>query len=546
VTGSELLAHALRRVGVDDFFYLMGGPMLPAERACLDLGLRGVDVRHEQAAAMAAHAYARVRRRPGVCIAASGPGTANLGTGVLNALVDCAPVVAIGGSSPVSAFGHGAFQEVDQVAMMRPLTKWAERVHTTARIPELVERAFHVATSGCPGPVYLDLPGDVLYLDTVRPGVLDAPPAPLPWEAHPPGDPRLVERAAALLAAAERPVAISGGGALWADAAAALRAFVERAGVPFYTTPQGRGVIPEDHELSFLTARATAFREADLVLVVGTRLNFIVGHLRAPRFAADARVIQVDVDAAELGAHGRRVDVGICGDARAVLGQLTQAVDGLPTAAQRAWVERLRAVDAVKREEQEEAISTDAVPIHPLRLCREVREVLPRDAILVVDGQEILNYGRQSIPSFEARHRLNSGPFGIMGVGVPFGLGAQVARPDRLVVVLHGDGSFGINGMEMDTAARHGLPLLCVVSNNGGWTGDPDRSKPGRDLGYTRYDRMVEPFGCHGEHVETPDEIRPALDRALAAVRAGRPALVNVVTDFMARAVSARAAVYET
>jgi thiamine pyrophosphate-dependent acetolactate synthase large subunit-like protein len=547
VTGSELLAHALKRQGVEDFFYLMGGPMLPAEKACLDLGIRGIDVRHEQAAAMAAHAYARVRRTPAVCMAASGPGTANLGTGVLNALVDCAPVVAIGGSSPVAFYGHGAFQEVDQVAIFRPLTKWAERAYHPARIPELVEKAFQVATSGCPGPVYLDLPGDVLYAEAERPKLLDQPAAALPWDAHAGPEDAQVEAALRMLEEAERPLVVSGSGTLWADAAEELRAFVERFQVPFFTTPQGRGVIPEDHELSFLTARATAFRGADLLLVVGTRLNFIVGHLRAPRFSATARVIQVDVDPTELGAHGRRIDLPICADAKAVLGRLASAVDGRqPTAGQREWAARLRAIDAVKGQEHEEAIGTDQSPIHPLRLCKEVRDVLPRDAVLVVDGHEILNYGRQTIPSFEPRHRLNSGPFGIMGVGVPFGLGAKAAQGDGLVVVLHGDGSFGLNAMELDTAVRHHLPFLCVISNNGGWSADPDRSKPGRDLGYTRYDRMVEAFGCHGEHVESPEDIRPALARALEAVRGGRPALVNVVTDYAARAVTARAPVYET
>ena len=181
-------------------------------------------------------------------------------------------------------------------------------------------------------------------------------------------------------------------------------------------------------------------------------------------------------------------------------------------------------------------MATDQMPIHPLRLCKEIRDFLPRDAILAVDGQEILNYGRQSIPTYVARHRLNSGPFGTMGVGLPFGLGAKAAKPDAMVLVLHGDGSFGLNGMELDTAARHNLPVLVVISLNGGWTADPKREKAGRELGYTRFDQMAESLGCHGEWVEKPEDIRPALERAAAALKAGRPALVNVVTDFAARA----------
>ena len=190
-----------------------------------------------------------------------------------------------------------------------------------------------------------------------------------------------------------------------------------------------------------------------------------------------------------------------------------------------------------------EDVRVDQVPIHPLRLCKEVRDFLDRDAILVVDGQEILNYGRQAIPTYAAGHRLNSGPFGTMGVGLPYGLGAKAAKPEAQVLVLHGDGSFGLNAMELDTAARHQLPVITVISLNGGWTADPERNKPGRDLGYTRFDRMAEALGCYGEHVETPDGIRPALERA---AEAGVPAVVNVVTDWRARATTVQFADYST
>jgi acetolactate synthase-1/2/3 large subunit len=186
------------------------------------------------------------------------------------------------------------------------------------------------------------------------------------------------------------------------------------------------------------------------------------------------------------------------------------------------------------------------VPIHPLRLCKEVRDFMGRDAILCVDGQEILNYARQSIPCYRPGHRLNSGPFGTMGVGLPFGVGAKAACPDKDVVVLHGDGSFGLNAMEIDTAVRHKLPILIVISLNGGWTADPEQTKPGRNLGYTRFDRMGEALGCHGEHVEEPGDIRPALERAAAAVRDGKVAIVNVVTDWRARASTASFTNYTT
>ncbi|HKF15759.1 MAG TPA: thiamine pyrophosphate-binding protein [Candidatus Dormibacteraeota bacterium] len=539
MTGNEILARALREHGVDHVFFLMGGPMIDAENACLDAGVRMIDVRHEQAAAMMATAYSRVLSRPSVCMAASGPGTTNLVTGVAHAFVDCAPVIAIGGSSPVRQYGMGAFQEMDQVAMMRPITRWAERAYDARRIPELVAAAFRHAFAAQPGPVYLDMPGDVLYRDV--------DPSDVRWvepdiaRQRPLGDPQLVDRAIALLEKAERPVLIAGSGILWSAAAGELQAWVERSRMPFWTTPQGRGVIPEDHPLCFLNARATAFGAADLVFVIGTRLNYVIDFGRPPRIAAEARMIQIDLDPAELG-RTRHVDVGIAGDARAVLTQLLDALDGRLAGRFDRWVAYLADVNEEKRLDAERAMSTDQLPIHPLRLCREVRDFLERDAILCVDGQEILNFGRQSIPTYVPGHRLNSGPFGTMGVGLPFGLGAKLARPDEQVVVLHGDGSMGLNAMELDTAVRHRINVLTIVSNNGGWTAS-DRRKAGRDLGYTRFDLVAKALGCHGEHVERPDDIRPALGRA---AESGKPAVVNVVTDAAARARTARFATYST
>ncbi|HEV8616317.1 MAG TPA: thiamine pyrophosphate-binding protein, partial [Methylomirabilota bacterium] len=431
ITGSEVLAQSLRSQGVDTLFYLMGGPMLETEAACINLGIRAIDTRHEQAAALAAHAWTRVTKRPGVCMGCSGPGTTNLVTGVANAFTDAAPLVAIGGSSPRIFLGTEAFQEIDQVAVMRPVTKWADRIYDARRIPEIVATAFRQATSGRPGPVYLDLPGDVLGEKVEEEKIV----YPTAWRPAPRtlGDPNAIREAIALLARAERPVIIAGSGVWWSDGAAALQAFVEAAGIPFYTTPISRGLVPEDHALAFLNARSTAFAEADVVLVVGTRFNWVIQFGRPPRFAADLKVIHVDINPTQLG-HNRAVDVPIAGDARAVLEQLTAEAKGkLEPRRYSTWTGKLRTLDAEKSSEMDKAMSNDNAPIHPLRLCKEVRDFLKRDAILVVDGQEILNYGRQAIPTFVPGHRLNSGAFGCMGVGVPFGVGAKVAAPDTQV-----------------------------------------------------------------------------------------------------------------
>ena len=528
MTGNELLARALRRSGVDDLFFLMGGPMIGCENACLGQGIRMIDVRMEQAASMMANAYSRLGRRVGVCMAASGPGTVNLLTGVANASVDGAPVFAIGGASPVSEAGMGAFQEIDQLALARPITKWAERCYDPRRIPELVSTAIRHALSGKPGPVYLDMPGDVLYADVPEESIDWSV---TPFEpARPAGAAGDVERALAIISGSERAVLLSGSGILWSAAHEELRALVEAAEIPFYATPQGRGTIEEDHRLSFVAARSTAFREADCIVLVGTRLNYVVNYARPPRFSADAKLIQIDIDPSEIG-RSRPVDAAIVGDAKTVLQQLVSAGNLHPDR-RRAWVDHLAELNRKKLAAAEEQLGVDQKPIHPLRLCKEIRDFMDRDAVLSVDGQEILNYARQSIPIFTPGHSLNSGPFGTMGVGLPFGLGAKVALPDSQVIVLHGDGSFGINGFELDTAVRHDLPVITVISNNGGWTA-LDSFKAGRDLGFSRYHDVASGFGCYAERVEEPDEIRPALERAKAS---GKPALLNVITDAHARA----------
>ncbi len=542
-SGSKILARALKLQGVDTMFYIMGAPMLAAENACIDEGIRAIDVRHEQAAAMMAHAYTRLTNRVGVCMAASGPGVTNLVTGVANAWADAAPLLAVGGAAPMNKWGTGAFQEMDQVALFRPITKWAERVIDAKRIPVMLATALRQAVSGKPGPVYLDIGGDILYQQVEESQVYYPDPARTLARHRPSGNPEAVAEAIALLAKAEKPIIMTGSGILWSQASPDLQRFVEMSSIPFYTTPTGRGVVPDDHALSFLSARATAFAEADLLLVVGTRANYIYGHLTAPRFRADAKLIQVNIDAAEIGVT-RECDVGIVGDAKAVLQQLTAEGKGkLDPKRYGAWVGHLAEINHAKGAKMVEKMSSDKLPIHPLRLCKEIGEFLDRDAILVVDGQEILNYGRQSLQTFVPGHRLNSGAFGTMGVGLPFGIGAKVAHPDKQVLVLHGDGSFGMNAMELDTAVRYKIPVVTVISLNGGWTAEDETRKPGRYLGYQRYDKMAQALGCHGEYVEDPREIKPALKRAFAS---GLPALVNVRTDGKARAVTTKFTDYST
>jgi thiamine pyrophosphate-dependent acetolactate synthase large subunit-like protein len=542
--GSRLIAEGLKEEGVEIIFYIMGGPNFDLSIHADQLGIRLLDVRHEQAAAMMAHAYSRVTRKTGVCMGAGGPGALNLLTGIANAYLDACPVLALGGSSSVSLYDLGDFQELDQVSIFTPVCKWAVRVYEARRAKEYIHLAMVRAHHGKPGPVYLDMPGNVLYekVDDSR----VAPRPILKVMAPPSPNSRSIEEAVELLRKARKPILLSGSGVFWAAAGEEMRRFVETTGIPFFTSPQGRGVVPDDHPRCFLGARSLAFREADVVLVVGTRLNFIIGQGRPPRFSAEAKFVQVDVDSEEIG-RVRSIELGIVGDAKAVFKQLTAVARGrVRFGEDSAWVQRLKSKDRENREKIAPLLNSDQVPVHPFRLCKEIRDFIPRDAILAVDGHEIMNMSRQAIPSFTPGARLNPGPNGCMGVGLPFGLGAKVAAPERTVVVLNGDGSLGMNLMELDTAVRYGLPILIVVSNNAGWTARPkgDVRLPGRELGHGRYDLVAQGFGAYGELVEDPHTIRPALERGMREVREGRPALINVLTEPTAMAHTVQFASY--
>ena len=533
VEGSYLVARTLKEEGVEHLFFLMGGPNYEIINNAEDFGIKVTDFRHEQAASMAAHGYARVTGKPGVTTAASGPGTLNLLTGQYTAWADCAPMITLGGAGPISDFGRDGFQEVDQVGVFEPISKAVMRPTDPARYPEHISTAFRLSTSGRPGPVYVDCNEDVLYGKVEETEVPSA--TRVSGRARPAGDPDLIKQAVKLLSQSKRPIVFAGGGVWWSQAYDELRTLVERTGIPFYTSPMSRGLLPDDHEMSFPAARSGAFRRADVVLVVGTRFNWMMTF--GKRIAEESKVIQIDIHGAELG-HNRSVDVGIEGDAKIVLQQMIDQVEstGFESKAETEWIESLREADAARRERVAPLENSTQRPIHPLRLCKDLRDVMDRDAILTVDGNEILHFGRQSMPTYVPGHRLNSGPSGCMGVGLPYAIGAKMAKPDKQVVSLHGDGALGMNVQDFDTAVRHNLPIIIVVSNNEGWTARVEGiRKPGRELGFTRFDKIAEALGGHGELVEDPADLTGALERAFDA---GVPAIVNVRTDPTSRALS--------
>src|SRR5688572_21402738 len=328
MTGSEILAKCLKQEGTKDLFYIMGGPMQLCQTHCAKEEIHMVDVRHEQAAALSAQAYSRLLQKPGVCMAASGPGVINLTTGIANALIDCAPVVAIGGSSAISVFGRQTCQEIDTFAVMKTCSKWSRRVVNLKRSPEQVNNAFQKAMGGKPGPVYLDFPADVLY-DKIPEEEVDWRLSGRPLlNPRPLGEQARVDELIDALSKAKQPLIVSGSGVIWSKAWTEMQSFVEKAGIPFYTTPQGRGVVPDDHPLSFLTMRSTAFKDADLIVVLGTRMNYIIGHAAPPRFNAAAKIARIDIDPTEIATAARKVDIGIVGDCRSVLNQILTGLKG--------------------------------------------------------------------------------------------------------------------------------------------------------------------------------------------------------------------------
>ncbi len=532
VYGSDMVAKALKKQNVKVVFTLSGTPIFGVYDSLAKEGVRLIDVRHEQAAILMAQGYARVTGGPAVALVDSGPGVLNAITGIANCYQGSAPVIVLAGQNKIEEFELGAFHETRHLELVRPITKWCATAYQSGRIPEYIDMAFRKAVRGLPGPSFVDFPQDVLE-DEIKadvsiadsPSVLSGPYADL----------CLVAEAVDLLHDAERPLVIYGSGIIWSGAHSELLKFVETAGIPAIPTPLARGCIPDDHPLSCFNARSRAMAQSDAVLFIGARLNFILGYGRPPRFNSSARTIQVDIAADEIG-RNRSVDLGLVGDARAVLKQFVDQWKQKGYPANRSWAVELKGQEENTKKKWMEWAVSPAKPINPIRLCHEIAQFINRDAVVCIDGGEILDFARNVIPSYAPASRLNPGVSGLLGVGIPYAIGAKLAHPDRQVLCLCGDGAFGLNGMELDTAARHGLHIVVVVSNNACWglcTNAQlgtygEECTFGTRLSYTRYDSIAQGMDCYGETVEEPDQIRPALERAF---KAKKPALLNVITD---------------
>jgi len=543
VTGSHLICSALKLEGVTNIFALAGDHILPVLDVMADQDFRIIDTRHEQAAVHMADAWSRITEQPGICMYTT-PGFANAIPGLTNAMHTESPVISIAGCADLHDLGRGAQQEIDQVGMATPTTKGSFMVHDVRRIPEFIARALRLAFSGRRGPVHLTIPIDIQEQSVDEDEVVFYKPDEYRPKASMQADPDLVRQAIALLRQAQKPLILAGSAAGYTLSGEALQRFIETTRLPVLTEEQSRGLISDDHPHAFgffergLNRAAAKVREADLVVLLGRKQDFTIGFCRPPNIATEAKIIQVDPSPLEIG-RNRGVAVGMVGDVTSVLDQMTEEA-AHHTWKQLPWLEELRAV-RVAQATWAEDLARAETPMHALFVHKTLKSMLRPDDCLVFDGGDFCHFGRSLLPALKPKHWFYVSSLGMLGSSLPTALAAKIAYPNSRVIMLTGDGAFGFNGMEFDTAVRHNLNILAILGNDSAWGIDRQiqlglYSRPvATDLLQTRYDQVVQGLGGYGELVSRPEDLEPALQRALAS---GRPALLNVVVQ---RAISPRA-----
>ena len=532
IHGGWIVAKMLKREGVEVVFTLSGGHIAALYDGCKREGIRVVDTRHEQAAVHAAEGWAKCTRTPGVAILTAGPGVTDGVTGVANAYLASSPVLVIGGAAPLSLWDRGALQEMNQIDLLRPITKWARTVHETTRLGEYTASAFRQMLNGKPGPTFLEMPMDVLnnLVDTetlIDPGE----PESYRYGGRIAPDPDMIVKAAALLEKAQHPVIMAGTSVWWCNASEPLRQLAERINAPVFLNGAGRGCLPPTHPLFFTSARRKALEGADTILAIGTRMDFRLNHGQPPLIPAQANIIWFDLAGEDIGVN-RGAAVGLVGDVGLSMRYLAEATKQLNAGD---WLDYIRAEERVASARDEAAMNSDAVPVHPMRLCREIRDFIDEDTTVIGDGGDIVSYGGRVINVYKPGYWLDSGPMGCLGTGTGFAMATQIARPGKKVLILHGDGAFGLNGMEFESMVRQQLSIVSIIGNDGAWgqIKHPQKAILGHAMAAElspgiRYDKMVEALGGYGELVQRADDIRPALERAFAA---GLPACINVLID---------------
>jgi acetolactate synthase I/II/III large subunit len=537
ISGGHLVAKALRAEGIEVIFTLCGGHIIDIYDGCIDEGIKVIDVRHEQVAAHAADGYARVTGRPGCAVVTAGPGTTDAVTGVANALRAESPMLLIGGQGALNQHRMGSLQDLPHVDMMRPITKFASSVLTTERVADMCSMAFREAFAGAPGPAYLEIGRDILDAKVPVENAV------IPESGHyrastkSTGDPNDVDRLADILMKAERPCVLLGSQVWTSRGADGAAEFVRTLNIPAFMNGAARGTLPPGDPHHFHLTRRYAFKNADVIVIVGTPFDFRMGY--GKRLSQDATVVQIDMDYRTVGKN-RDVSLGLVGDPGAILSAVAEAASNGAAGGARdreSWLEALREEEERAKEERLPRLMREDAPVHPLRLAHEINEFLTDNTIYVGDGGDVVTFSGGVVQPRGPGLWMDPGPLGTLGVGVPFAMAAKAARPDREVVCLFGDGAFTLTGWDFETMMRFDLPFIGVVGNNSYMNQirygqiqkyGEERGDVGNKLGDVKFDKFAEMLGGYGEEVREPKDIRPALERARES---GKPSLINVWID---------------
>ena len=541
VSGGHLVARALRGEGVDTIFTLCGGHIIDIYDGCIDEGIRIVDVRHEQVAAHAADGYARQTGRLGCVVTTAGPGFTNAMTGIATAFRSESPVLHIGGQGALSQHKMGSLQDLPHVDIAAPITKFSASVPSTERIADMVSMAARECFAGAPGPSYLEIPRDVLDREVSADDAVIPEPGRYRASLKSIGDPADIERLADLLVKSERPAVLLGT-QVWTSRGheEALR-LVRELDIPAYFNGSGRGLLPPGDPHHFHRTRGDAFKEADVIVIVGTPFDFRMGY--GKRLRSDAAVVQIDLDYRTVGKN-RDVTLGLVGDPGAILGAVADAATASGGAGgnrRKAWLEQLRALEVEKTEKLMPLFRSDKSPIHPYRVAWELNEFLTDDTVYIGDGGDVVTISAQAVQPRRPGNWMDPGALGSLGVGTGFALATGLAHPDKEVLCYYGDGSFGMTAFDMETANRFGAPYLAVIGNNSAMNQirygqitkyGEERGGVGNLLGDVPFSKFAEMLGGYGEEVHEAGEIAPALQRAREAVRSsGKSAVVNIWVD---------------
>ncbi|KAM5156774.1 2-hydroxyacyl-CoA lyase 1 [Mantella aurantiaca] len=547
VTGAQIIAEALVAQDVKYMFGIVGFPVIEIAIAAQIAGIKYVGMRNEQAACYAASAVGYLTGRPAVCLVVSGPGLINTLSGMANSNMNCWPLIVLGGSSDGNQETMGAFQEFPQVETCRLYSKFTARPNSLKAIPIVIEKAVRTSMYGRPGACYVDIPGDFVNQMVDRSEVRYTTcclPRPISL-----ADPREVQKAVVELKNAQNPLVIIGKGAAFACAENTIRTLVNECGLPFLATPMGKGVVPDNHQYSVAAARSSALLHADVILLLGARLNWILHFGLSPRYRPDVKIIQVDICPEELGNNVKPV-ASLLGDINAVTQQLLDELQKTtwkyPSTT--GWWKDLRTKIKANEENSKVLASQTTLPMNYYTVFHHVKQILPNDCIIVSEGANTMDIGRTVLQNFNPRHRLDAGTFGTMGVGLGFAIAAAMVvrdeSPEKRVVCVEGDSAFGFSGMEVETICRHNLPIIIIVVNNNGiyngldegtWNamvkaGEPASVTPPISLlPNARYEQVMTAFGGKGYFVQTPEELQKALKASFSEKRL--PSLINVMID---------------